>query len=99
MNKKRGAVVYCGPSVYHLLKQYQVFTGDDLPKYIEDFISEYPTAKELFVPVGEFESFMDNLCWPDTKEARLFEKLKNELPLELISEIIRNRKKSHSNDL
>ena len=91
MNKKRGAVVYCGPSVYHLLKQYQVFTGDDLPKYIEDFISEYPTAKELFV--------MDNLCWPDTKEARLFEKLKNELPLELISEIIRNKKKSHSNDL
>ncbi len=92
MNKKRGAVVYCGPSVYHLLKQYQVFSGDNLPKYIEDFIAEYPTAEELFIPVGEFESFIDALYRPDTKEAQLFEKLKSELPLELIPEIIRNKK-------
>lgn len=51
--KKAGPVVYCGPTVRGVAKQYTVFSGG-IPEALEDFSERHPEVKALLVPVEQF---------------------------------------------
>ena len=50
---KTGPVVYCGPSVRGVARQYTVYAGT-IPAALADFIQAHPAAKGLLVSVGRF---------------------------------------------
>ena len=60
---KTGPVVYCGPSVRGVARQYTVYAGT-IPAALADFIQAHPAA---------------NLGRSGTAEAILFQKIKSEL--------------------
>jgi hypothetical protein len=75
---KTGPVVYCGPSVRGVARQYTVYAGT-IPAALADFIQAHPTAKGLLVSVGRFAQVRSNLGRSGTAEAILFQKIKSEL--------------------
>ena len=75
---KTGPVVYCGPSVRGVARQYTVYTGT-IPAALADFIQAHPAAKGLLVSVGRFAQVRSNLGRSGTAEAILFQKIKSEL--------------------
>lgn len=75
---KAGPVVYCGPSVRGVAKQYTVYAGT-IPTVLEDFIKAHPAAKGLLVSVGRFAQVRSNLGKNGTAEAILYQKIKSEL--------------------
>jgi hypothetical protein len=70
---KTGPVVYCGPSVRGVARQYTI------PAALADFIQAHPAAKGLLVSVGRFAQVRSNLGRSGTAEAILFQKIKSEL--------------------
>ena len=75
---KTGPVVYCGPSVRGVSRQYTVYAGT-IPAALADFIQAHPAAKGLLVSVGRFAQVRSNLGRSGTAEAILFQKIKSEL--------------------
>ena len=75
---KTGPVVYCGPSVRGVARQYTVYAGT-IPAALADFIQAHPAAKGLLVRVGRFAQVRSNLGRSGTAEAILFQKIKSEL--------------------
>lgn len=75
---KTGPVVYCGPSVRGVARQYTVYAGT-IPAALADFIQAHPAAKGLLVSVGRFAQVRSNLGRSGTAEAILFQKIKSEL--------------------
>ena len=75
---KTGPVVYCGPSVRGVARQYTVYAGT-IPAALADFIQTHPAAKGLLVSVGRFAQVRSNLGRSGTAEAILFQKIKSEL--------------------
>lgn len=75
---KAGPVVYCGPSVRGVARQYTVYAGT-IPAALADFIQAHPAAKGLLVSVGRFAQVRSNLGRSGTAEAILFQKIKSEL--------------------
>ena len=67
---KTGPVVYCGPSVRGVARQYTVYAGT-IPAALADFIQAHP--------VGRFAQVRSNLGRSGTAEAILFQKIKSEL--------------------
>ena len=74
---KTGPVVYCGPSVRGVARQYTVYAGT-IPAALADFIQAHPAAKGL-LSVGRFAQVRSNLGRSGTAEAVLFQKIKSEL--------------------
>ena len=75
---KTGPVVYCGPSVRGVARQYTVYAGT-IPAALADFIQAHPAAKGLLVSVGRFAQVRSTLGRSGTAEAILFQKIKSEL--------------------
>lgn len=75
---KTGPVVYCGPSVRGVARQYTVYAGD-IPAALTDFIQAHPAARGLLVSVGRFAQVRSSLSRSGTAEAILFQKIKSEL--------------------
>lgn len=75
---KTGPVVYCGPSVRGVARQYTVYAGT-IPAALADFIQAHQAAKGLLVSVGRFAQVRSNLGRSGTAEAILFQKIKSEL--------------------
>lgn len=74
---KTGPVVYCGPSVRGVARQYTVYAGT-IPAALADF-SGPPGGQGLLVSVGRFAQVRSNLGRSGTAEAILFQKFKSEL--------------------
>lgn len=81
------AVVYCGPSIYRVARQYTVFIEHDgrLPTYLEDFIAQYPITRKLIIPIDDFAAFDGRLRTHGTEEANWYEQLRNEAPSEILT--------------
>lgn len=75
---KTGPVVYCGPSVRGVARQYTVYARG-IPAVLEAFIQAHPAAKGLVVNVERFAQIRSNLSRSGTAEAILFQKIKSEL--------------------
>ena len=73
-----GPVVYCGPSVRGVVRQYTVFTGD-LPDMLKDFVKDHPLAASLIVSTERFAEMGKKLETAGTAEAILYRQLKSEL--------------------
>lgn len=73
--KKAGPLVYCGPTVKGVAKQFTVYTNG-LPAALEKYMKEHPAAKALTVTMDRFAAVRANLRKAGTAEAILFEKLR-----------------------
>lgn len=76
--KEREKVVYCGPTVRGVAKQYTVYAGG-MPQELEDFIKKHPEAAALVVPVERFAQTRKRMETAGTAEAILYRKIKSEL--------------------
>jgi hypothetical protein len=76
--KERGKVVYCGPTVRGVAKQYTVYAGG-MPQELEEFIQKHPAAAALVVPVDRFAQTRKRMENAGTAEAILYRKIKSEL--------------------
>lgn len=75
---KTEPVVYCGPSVRGVARQYTVYARG-IPAVLEAFIQAHPAARGLVVRVERFAQVRSNLSRSGTAEAILFQKIKSEL--------------------
>lgn len=71
-------LVYCGPSVRNVVRQYTVFSGE-LPEALNSFLDKHPIARALLVPLDAFAETRSKLEVKGTAEAVLFAQIKNEL--------------------
>lgn len=76
--KKEEPIVYCGPSVRGVARQYTVYAGN-IPGELEAFMKAHPAAKGLLVRVSRFAQVRSNLGKSGTAEAILYQKIKSEL--------------------
>ena len=76
--KHIGPVVYCGPTVRGVAKQYTVYSGD-IPEELVGFIQKHPEAAGLVVPVESFAQTRKKLEGGGTAEAILYRKIKTEM--------------------
>lgn len=76
--KEHEKVVYCGPTVRGVAKQYTVYAGG-MPQELEDFIKKHPEAAALVVPVERFAQTRKRMETAGTAEAILYRKIKSEL--------------------
>ena len=76
--KVSGKVVYCGPTVRGVAKQYTVYSGG-MPRELEEFIQKHPEAAALVVPMDRFAQTRKRMETAGTAEAMLYRKIKSEL--------------------
>mgnify|MGYP005760732761 CR=1 FL=1 len=76
--KENGKLVYCGPTVRGVAKQYTVFSGG-MPRELEEFIQKHPEAAALVVRVEHFAQTRKRVETAGTAEAMLYRKIKSEL--------------------
>lgn len=58
--KSTGTVVWCGPTVRGVARQFTPFTGG-VPQRVEEFIKKYPAAAGLCVPLKDFAKVRANI--------------------------------------
>jgi hypothetical protein len=71
-------MVYCGPSIRGVARQYTVFS-EEIPETLAEFINEHPAVKALLVTIEKFPQTRKNLETKGTAEAILYKKIKSEL--------------------
>ena len=71
-------MVYCGPSIRGVARQYTVFNGD-MPEMLKQFIEEHPIARMLIVPTAEFAEMRRKLETKGSSESVIFKEVKSEL--------------------
>ena len=77
INKNKSAtavpetVVYCGPAIRGIARQYTAFTGG-LPQALEQLCAAHPILWELIVPVDRFAEMRRALQAEDSKETMLY---------------------------
>lgn len=76
--KHTAPVVYCGPTVRGVAKQYTVYSRG-IPDELVGFIQKYPEAAGLVVPVESFAQMRKKLEDSGTVEAILYRKIKTEM--------------------
>lgn len=74
----RGTLVYCGPTVRGVAKQYTVYTGG-APAELEEFLRTHRAAERLLVPIEKFAETRRKLEKPGTAEAMVYRAIKSEL--------------------
>lgn len=75
---KGDALVYCGPSVRGVAKQYTVFSGG-LPREVEEFREKHPLINDLIVPVEDFPEMRKKIETPGTRESLVYRNIKSEI--------------------
>lgn len=73
-----GTVVYCGPTVRGVARQYTVFKGGT-PQSVKDFITKYPAAAGLVVPLDKFAQARANIEAGTGKESALLAYVKKQM--------------------
>lgn len=71
-------LVYCGPTVKGVTRQYTVYSNG-IPEVMEEFFEKHPAARRLLVPVDAFAKTRANLEKSGTTEAAVFNQIKKEL--------------------
>lgn len=71
-------VVYCGPSVRGVVRQYTVFEGE-IPSYLLRLINNHPAVNALVVPVEKMAETRAKVEQTGTAESILFKKIKSEI--------------------
>lgn len=77
--EKKGACVYCGPSIRNVTKQFTVYAEGKIPDALALFIKEHPETKNLLVPIEQFAAIRKRLQTVGTAEAILYNKIRSEL--------------------
>lgn len=72
-----GNVVYCGPTIKGVCKQYTVYAGA-LPVALKEYVDARPEAKALLVGVERYPEVRKNLNKQGSAEAILYQKLLSE---------------------
>lgn len=76
--QKPEVIVYCGPSVRGVAKQYTVYHGR-LPAQLVTFLTKHPAAQSLCVPLSEFAATRAGLNTKGSPQATLHKTILNEL--------------------
>jgi len=76
------AIIYCGPNIGRVLRQYAVFIGPP-PEIALDIIKKHPSIRKMIVPVSQLPKFKAALLTPGTVENLWFNKIYNELAAEI----------------
>lgn len=67
-------VVYCGPSIRNIVRQYTVF-DDGIPETLRDFFDEKPIAKTMLIPLSRLAEMRSKLEDKGTPEAVLYRQI------------------------
>ncbi len=59
--EKGGTVVYCGPTIPGVAKQFTNYTGGTLPKKLAEAVEKDPVMAGLVVPLEELPEAMKKL--------------------------------------
>lgn len=78
LEDKAETMVYCGPSVRNVARQYTVYAGP-IPEPLEKFMQKHPAARALLVPLDNFAETRRKLETKGTAETVLYKKVKSEL--------------------
>ncbi len=73
-----GTVVYCGPTVHGIARQYTSYSGG-IPEALKEFIDLHPTIRGLIVPVERFAKTRRAIETNGTAESVLYQKIKSEI--------------------
>ena len=73
-----GPMVYCGPTVREVARQYTVYTAG-IPEALRRFLKSCPEAEGLLVPVDRFPEIRKKLETPGSAEATLYDLIKTKL--------------------
>lgn len=76
--QKPEVIVYCGPSVRGIAKQYTVYHGR-LPAQLVTFLAKHPAAQCLCVPLDKFAETRAGLHTKGSPQATLYKTILNEL--------------------
>ncbi len=68
------SVIYCGPTVPHLVRRYTSFVDGILPAELQAFIDENPVFKELIVSVNKLADASRQLRNPHSSLSVFYEK-------------------------
>jgi len=71
-------VVYCGPTVRGVARQFTVFS-DGAPQKVQDFCTKYPVAANLVVPLEQFAAARKNISEGTGRESALLRSLKKQM--------------------
>lgn len=75
--KASGPLVYCGPSVKNVVKQFTVYSGADaVPAAVNEFLTKVPAAKGLMVPLDRFGKTRADLENPKSGAGLIFASVK-----------------------
>lgn len=77
-NVPGGAMVYCGPSIRGVAKQYAVFSGE-IPAALENKCHEIPMLRGLIVPLARFAAVRNALEIKGTAEQIMFAEINKQL--------------------
>lgn len=81
MSKKKQektAVVYCGPTIPGVAKQFAVFRKGEIPKPVEMIVKEHAGADSLLVGLDQFPDLRRNMENPKSVEAILCDTITNQ---------------------
>ena len=70
-------VVYCGPTLRGIAKQYTPFTGGSIPTELQRRCEDMPLLRELIVPVEKYAEFRARLNQTGSKESMVFDRVKD----------------------
>lgn len=76
--QKPEVLVYCGPTVRGIAKQYTVYHGR-LPAPLVTFLAKHPAAQCLCVPLDKFAETRAGLNTKGSTQATLYKTILNEL--------------------
>lgn len=76
--QKPEVIVYCGPSVRGIAKQYTVYHGR-LPAQLVTFLAKHQAAQCLCVPLDKFAETRAGLNTKGSPQATLYKTILNEL--------------------
>ena len=76
--KKPEVLVYCGPSVRGVARQFTVYYGK-LPAALVSFLAKHPAAQSLCVGLDAFAKTRAALGVKGTAEAELYKMILNEM--------------------
>lgn len=73
-NKIKGTMIYCGPTIKGVIKQYASYTNG-VPKRIKEYADSNKSVKRLLVPITDFIETKKNIATKGTVENISFNKI------------------------
>lgn len=71
VEKIKGTIIYCGPTIKGVVKQYASFTNG-VPKKVQEYANSNKAVSRLLVPISEFIETKKNIVIKGTVENSSF---------------------------